>query len=235
GQTLSVTPIQMIQGMTALLNEGMMKKPYIVKSVTDPNTNKTVYEGKETNVRQVISKEAEEKTVDEMNTLVAGSMDRNSMYALDDYGVTGKSGTAQIYDPEIGGYISEPYQFITSFIGYAPKEDPRVIVYYGIKRASKNKSDTWDYGVSLGFNPLMERTLKYLELKDVNRSDEIETIPVEDFTGQDVSDVDILQNDLLNQVYIGEGTTVEDYYPKHTEMLPGEVIVIQTDGEKTMP
>lgn len=235
GQTISTTPIQMIQGFTALLNDGMMKKPYVIKSVRDAETDEVVYRGQERNVEQVISKETAEKTMDEMNTLVGGSLNRNSSYELDDYTVTGKTGTAQIYDADKGGYLSGDYESLTSFIGYAPVEDPRVIVYYGVKRASKNKSDTWDYGVSKGFNPLMERTLKYLELKDVNRSDEIETIPVEDFTGQDVSDVDILQNDLLNQVYIGEGTTVEDYYPKHTEMLPGEVIVIQTDGEKTMP
>lgn len=235
GQTISTTPIQMIQGFTALLNDGMLKKPYVIKSVRDTETDEVVYRGQERNVKQVISKETAEKTMDEMNTLVGGSLNRNSSYELDDYTVTGKSGTAQIYDADKGGYLSGEYEFLTSFIGYAPVEDPRVIVYYGVKRASKNKSDTWDYGVSKGFNPLMERTLKYLELKDVNRSDEIETIPVEDFTGQDVSDVDILQNDLLNQVYIGEGTTVEDYYPKHTEMIPGEVIVIQTDGEKTMP
>ncbi len=235
GQTISTTPIQMIQGFTALLNDGMMKKPYVIKSVRDTETDEVVYRGQERNVEQVISKETAEKTMDEMNTLVGGSLNWNSSYELDDYTVTGKSGTAQIYDADAGGYLSGEYEFLTSFIGYAPVEDPRVIIYYGVKRASKNKSDTWDYGVSKGFNPLMERSLKYLELKDVNRSDEIETIPVEDFTGQDVSDVDILHNDLLNQVYIGEGTTVEDYYPKHTEMLPGEVIVIQTDGEKTMP
>lgn len=235
GQTLSVTPIQMIQGMTALLNEGMMKKPYIVKSVTDPNTNKTVYEGKETNVRQVISKEAAEKTVDEMNTLVAGSMDRNSMYALDDYGVTGKSGTAQIYDPEIGGYISEPYQFITSFIGYAPKEDPRVIVYYGIKRASKNKSDTWDYGVSLGFNPLMERTLKYLEVTDSTEGSDAEEVKVEDYTGKKIERVANLTNDSLNVIYSGEGDTIKDHYPKNATLLKNETIYVKTDGELTMP
>ena len=235
GQTISVTPIQMIQGFTALLNDGMMKKPYVVQSVVDPETNEEVYRGQERNLGQVISKETAEKTMEEMSTLVAGSLDRNSMYALDDYQVTGKSGTAQIYDEKTGGYLTGEYEFITSFIGYAPVEDPRIIVYYGIKRASKNKSETWDFGVSRGFNPLMERSLKYLDVKDVQNSQEIKTIKMEDITGQNIEDVDVLQNDLLKQVYVGEGTKVEDYYPKHEEMLPSEVLVIVTDGERTMP
>src|SRR5699024_4089682 len=68
GQTISTTPIQMIQGFTALLNDGMMKKPYVIKSVRDTETDEVVYRGQERNVEQVISKETAEKTMDEMNT-----------------------------------------------------------------------------------------------------------------------------------------------------------------------
>ncbi|CAD2077069.1 penicillin-binding protein [Phocicoccus pinnipedialis] len=235
GQTLSVTPIQMIQGMTALLNDGMMKKPYIVKSVTDPKNGNTIYEGKETNVRQVISKEAAQKTVEEMNTLVGGTLDRNPMYQLDDYGVTGKSGTAQIYDEEIGGYIDEPYQFITSFIGYAPKDDPQVIVYYGVKQASENKSDTWDYGVSLGFNPLMERTLKYLEVTDSSEGINVNEVKVEDYTDRKIEDIAVLTNDSLNVITSGKSEVIKDHYPKNTTLIKNDTIYVKTEGALTMP
>ena len=235
GQTISVTPIQMIQGMTALLNEGMMKKPYIVKSITDPNNDEVVYEGKETNVRQVISEGTAQKTMDEMSTFVAGSMDRNSMYALDDYGVTGKSGTAQIYDAEVGGYVDGDYEFLTSFIGYAPKDDPRVIIYYGVKRASKNKSDTWDMGVSYGFNPLMERTLKYLEVTDSEQGSEGQELEVEDYSGKKIEEVASLTNDSFNVIYSGKGTTIKDHYPKNTSLMKGDTLYVKTDGPLTLP
>src|SRR5690625_5013588 len=117
GQTSTVTPIQMIQGMTAILNGGEMKKPYVIDSITDPNTDEVLYDGKESVVRQVISPEAAEKTQEEINTFVGGSMERNPQYQLDDYEVAGKSGTAQIIDPENGGYMTGDYEFLTSFIG----------------------------------------------------------------------------------------------------------------------
>ncbi|MFP3361434.1 penicillin-binding transpeptidase domain-containing protein, partial [Planococcus sp. SIMBA_143] len=79
-------------------------------------------------VRQVISEEAAQKTQEEINTFVGGSMERNPQYQLDDYEVAGKSGNAQVIDPEGGGYMDGPYEFLTSFIGYAPEDDPEVIV-----------------------------------------------------------------------------------------------------------
>ena len=108
--------------MTALLNEGEMKKPYVVDEITD-DAGDVVYDGKEETVSQVISPEAAEKTVSEMNTLIGGSLDHNPQYKSDEYEVTGKSGTAQIYDPENSGYMDGDYQFFTSFLGYAPKDD----------------------------------------------------------------------------------------------------------------
>src|SRR5699024_3349897 len=95
-QKISKTPIQMIQGFTEFIIDGMMKKPYVIKSVRDTETDEVVYRGQERNVEQVISKETAEKTMDEMNTLVGGSLNWNSSYEFDDYTLTGKSGNAQI-------------------------------------------------------------------------------------------------------------------------------------------
>src|SRR5699024_11512614 len=67
----------------------ILKKPYVIKSVRDTETDEVVYRGQERNVEQVISKETAEKTMDEMNTLVGGSLNWNSSYELDDYTVTG--------------------------------------------------------------------------------------------------------------------------------------------------
>lgn len=235
GQTSTVTPIQMIQGMTAILNDGQMKKPYVIESITDPNTDETLYEGGETVVREVISPEAAQKTQEEINTFVGGSMDRNPQYQLDDYEVAGKSGTAQVIDPDGGGYMDGPYEFLTSFIGYAPKEDPEVIIYYGIKLATKNKADTWDYGVMHGFNPLMERTLKYLEVGGEGGESKAEVIPVDDYRNMALDDESLPQQETIRRLVIGEGTEVEDHYPMNGTLLPFDTFFIKTDGEATMP
>ena len=234
GQTSTVTPIQLIQGMTALLNGGQMKKPYVVDEITDEN-GEVVYDGKEETVRQVISEEAANKTVEEMNTLIDGSLDHNAQYKLDDYEVTGKSGTAQVYDPDTGGYLDGDYQFFTSFLGYAPKDDPEVIVYYGIKLASENESETWDYGVSRGFNPLMERTLKYLEVSNADVSEEHSAVEIGDFTGQEIDALDEELNDTIDVKIVGEGTEITEQYPKDDTLLPYDTLFVKTDGEATVP
>ena len=234
GQTSTVTPIQMIQGMTAILNDGQMKKPYVIDSITDPNTDEVLYQGGESVVREVISPEAAQKTQEEINTFVGGSMDRNPQYQLDEYEVAGKSGTAQVIDPDGGGYMDGPYEFLTSFIGYAPQDDPEVIIYYGVKLASKNKADTWDYGVMHGFNPLMERTLKYLEVGGNDGEYQAEAVAVEDYTGTPVDDV-LPEKETIRRVVVGEGSEVADHYPKNDTLLPYDTFFMKTDGEATMP
>ena len=235
GQSSTVTPIQMIQGMTAILNGGKMKKPYVVDEITDPETGEVIHDGKETTVRQVIPKEAADKTQEEINTLVGGSENHNSQYLLDDYEVAGKSGTAQIIDPEGGGYMDGDYEFLTSFLGYAPEDDPEVIVYYGIKLASKNKSDTWDYGVMHGFNPLMERTLKYLEVEGAEESKGGEAVEVGDYTGQPLSEAEPAAEDTIQTIITGDGEEIVDHYPKNDTLLPYDTFFVKTDGEQLMP
>lgn len=235
GQTSTVTPIQMIQGMTAILNEGQMKKPYVIDSITDPESGEVVEEGGEEVVGQVISEDAANKTQEEINTLVGGSMDRNSQYQLDDYEVAGKSGTAQVVDPEGGGYMTGAHEHLSSFIGYAPEDDPEVIIYYSVKLADKNASDTWDYGVVHGFNPLMERTLNYLEVGSGSDSKAGETTEIGDYTGGNISDMEALTYDTVNSIVLGDGEEVVDHYPKNSELLPYDTLFVKTDGEVTMP
>ncbi|MFP3361341.1 hypothetical protein R0K17_28950, partial [Planococcus sp. SIMBA_143] len=70
----------------------------------------------------------------------------------------------------------------------APEDDPDVIVYYGVKLASKNKQDTWDIGVMPGFNPLMERTLKYLNVGGADDDQTAEVTEVGDYSGKKLSE-----------------------------------------------
>ncbi len=235
GQTSTVTPIQMVQGMTAILNGGQMKQPYVVDEVKDPETGETVEDNEETVVRQVIPEAAADRTQEEINTLVGGSRDHNSQYLLDEYEVAGKSGTAQVPDPENGGYLDGAYEYMTSFLGYAPEDDPEVIVYYGIKRASENKAETWDNGVARGFNPLMERTLKYLEVEGGEDNQDGEAVEVGDYTGSELSEADPMTQDTIDTVVVGDGEEITDHYPKNDTLLPYDTFFVKTDGDQLMP
>lgn len=127
------------------------------------------------------------------------------------------------------------YEFLTSFMGYAPEDDPEVIVYYGIKLASKNKSDTWDYGVMHGFNPLMERTLKYLEVEGGDDGTGGEAVEVGDYTGQPLSEAEPAAKDTIQTIITGDGKEVVDHYPKNDTLLPYDTFFVKTDGEQLMP
>lgn len=58
-------------------------------------------------------------------------------YRIDGYEVEGKTGTAQVAAPNGGGYVKGPNPYFVSFMGDAPKKNPKVIVYAGMSLAQK--------------------------------------------------------------------------------------------------
>lgn len=126
GQGVSVTPIQQITAVSAAINGGTLYKPYIVKSITEPETNTPIVENTKQEVRQVISKETSQKVAFALESVVTNGTGRNAF--IDGYRVGGKTGTAQ--KVKDGAYMSGNY--ILSFIGFLPADDPEVIVYVAI-------------------------------------------------------------------------------------------------------
>lgn len=126
GQGVSVTPIQQITAVSAAINGGKLYKPYIVKSITEPETNNAIVTNKPQMVRKVISKEASLKTSLALESVVTNGTGRNAF--IDGYRVGGKTGTAQ--KVKDGAYMSGNY--ILSFVGFLPADNPKVIVYVAI-------------------------------------------------------------------------------------------------------
>ena len=129
GQGVSVTPIQQITAVSAAINGGNLYKPYIVKSINEPETNSTILENKPTLVRKVISDETSKQVRYTLESVVTNGTGRNAF--IDGYRVGGKTGTAQKVDN--GHYMIGNY--IVSFIGFMPANDPEVIVYVAIDNA----------------------------------------------------------------------------------------------------
>ncbi len=119
GQGINVTPLQMITAVAAIANGGMLMKPYIVQQVVGPNGTKTTQPQP---VRQAISEQTASTLTTMMNDVVEGVP--GNLARIQGYHVAGKTGTAYISVP--GGYA--PNRVITSFIGFAPVSDPRMIV-----------------------------------------------------------------------------------------------------------
>ena len=131
GQGVSVTPIQQITAVSAAINGGTLYKPYIVKSLNDPETNSVIKENTPTKVRQVISKEASSEVRRALESVVTNGSGRNAY--IEGYRVGGKTGTAQ--KVKDGAYMVGNY--ILSFIGFLPADDPQVVVYVAINNPKR--------------------------------------------------------------------------------------------------
>ena len=129
GQGVSVTPIQQITAVSAAINGGYLMKPYIVKSINEPETNTVIKEFKSEVVRKVISEDTSEKVRYALESVVTNGTGRPAF--IDGYRVGGKTGTAQ--KVQDGRYMVGNY--IVSFIGFLPADDPEVIVYVAVDNA----------------------------------------------------------------------------------------------------
>ena len=129
GQGVSVTPIQQVTAVSAAINGGILYKPYIVKSLNEPETNSVIVNNESSIVRKVISDETSSKVRYALESVVANGSGRNAYIAK--YRVGGKTGTAQ--KVQDGRYMVGNY--ITSFIGFLPADDPELVVYIAIDNA----------------------------------------------------------------------------------------------------
>ncbi len=125
GQGISVTPIQQVQAVAAAINGGYLYRPYIVKEITD-DKGKTLQSFAPEMQRRVISEETSKQVREALESVVANGSGRNAF--VDGLRVGGKTGTAQkVVD---GNYKDGDY--IVSFIGFAPADDPELLVYIAI-------------------------------------------------------------------------------------------------------
>lgn len=129
GQGVSVTPIQQITAVSAAINGGYLLTPYIVKSLNEPETNTVIKEFSTQIKRKVISESTSEKVRNALESVVTNGTGRNAF--IDGYRVGGKTGTAQ--KVKDGSYMIGNY--IVSFIGFMPANDPEIIVYVAIDNA----------------------------------------------------------------------------------------------------
>lgn len=126
GQGISVTPIQQIAGVSAAINGGYLNKPYIVKYLSEPETNTIILENKKETIRQVISKETSKLVRYALESVVANGTGKNAY--IENYRVGGKTGTAQ----KVNNGIYLVGNYIVSFMGFIPADKPQYLVYVAI-------------------------------------------------------------------------------------------------------
>ncbi|HUB98567.1 MAG TPA: penicillin-binding protein 2 [Solirubrobacterales bacterium] len=115
GQGISVTPMQMIQGYTAIANDGWLKPPQLIKRVGEEEVH-------EPKGRRVIKAETAAE-IREMLEGVLAAGGTASEVSVPGYSLAGKTGTAQV--AENGTYSETKY--VASFIGFAPAKNPQLL------------------------------------------------------------------------------------------------------------
>lgn len=215
GQGMSVTPVQMVQALTAIANEGVTIKPYIVSKIEDASTKKVVLENKRTEVTKVASKE----TIDKMKRMMYGVLDPNERtasgkgYHTDIVTTIGKTGTAQIASPN-GGYLKGSINYIRSFAGLFPYEDPQIIVYLAVSKISNSKL------TSEAVKTLIENVSTYLGIVDNSTNLETSGILIDSYINKKTDEIkNILKEQKADVYVIGNGEKIINQYPSSGTMI----------------
>lgn len=129
GQGVSVTPIQQVMAVSAAINGGYLYEPYLAKSWVNPSTGKVIERNSPHLKRRVISSATSKKVRHALETVVAQGTGRGAF--REGYRIGGKTGTAQ--KVKNGAYSKSDY--VLSFTGFAPANDPKILVYLAIDSA----------------------------------------------------------------------------------------------------
>lgn len=224
GQGVSVTAIQMLQALSAMTNDGTVIKPYIVDKVVDQNGNIT-YQGK----RQVVKKVYSTNTVNKMHEIMKKVIDINKYWQVNNVSIMGKTGTAQIASPK-GGYLTGTYDYIKSFAGIFPADDPKYIVYVAGKKPETNLG-SWAKVITTA----IEEIASYAKLTESKSdADPSKIITLDNYISKSLdATLEELKNKKIDVIILGNGKYIINQYPlKNKTLLSGEKLFLLTNDKE---
>ena len=227
GQGITITPIQMLQALSSVANDGVIIKPYVVSNIKDSNGN-IVLENHREEVNKVASTETINKVKELMRNVVCnnGKVCTGYAYYMKGYDILGKTGTAYIFDNKKGRYMTGISDNIYSFSGLYPGDDPEIVIYMAIKRPK----DTYNY-IAPVVKSVIKDVSKYLALD--NRKSVISNYYVGDFSNRTISSVkDELSKNNIKTILLGTGSKVVGQYPMNVNMYDGDKVYILTNNYK---
>ena len=174
GQSVAVTPIQMITAACAVINGGRLMQPYLLKEAIAPDGT-VLYRTQPKVVSTPISEETSATMRELLELVVSEGGAKNAV--IEGYRIGGKTGTAQVYKD---GRIARDVH-IGSFLGFAPADDPRIALLVIVDEADVPV----DYGGTTAApfaRQILADVLPYLGCKPSSQ-DEREEIAVEDVVG----------------------------------------------------
>ena len=175
GQNFSITPIQMITACCAVANGGNLVRPHVVDRITDSDGN--IVRSADTSYRrQVISEETSALLADILRQNVASGTARGGY--VSGYRICGKTGTSEKVDKHNQDLLKDPnaqMQYIASYCGFAPAEDPKYALLVFFDEPDKNENGGYTAGNAIAgpiFSAIMQELLPYLGVEVMYDDDE---------------------------------------------------------------
>ena len=223
GQRFLVTPIQLITALSSVINGGHLMEPYLVQSVTDKDGNIISYHEPH-QLRQVVSEETSAHVRDILESVVSAPRGTGKNAYVPGYRIAGKTGSSQNTD--------SVDHIIVSFLGFAPADDPQVIVLLAFDwpRPAVHEGNTIASGTYISGGTmaaplagrLIANILDYLGHQSTGVTAETNTgITVPNLTGYSLAEAQAsLEGTELSYRTSGEGDIVTDQAPAAGSIVP---------------
>ena len=225
GQGITTTPMQHVQALTAIANNGIMLKPYIIDKVVDEK-GKVVFEGK----KEVIGRVASKKTTEKIKELMYQTVNSDwpfatgADYRVKNSSVIGKTGTAQLVNPYTGSYYTDDYNVTKTFMGMWPKDDPQVIIYASVKRASGKP-------ISDCVTSIVKNMNKYLNIFEKDKEKVLDNTTIDNYLNQDLNSIKSKTKG-IKKLVLGNGDKIIMQYPKEGAILDNnETLILLTNSK----
>lgn len=223
GQSVAVTPIQLLTAACSVVNGGNRMQPYVIREITDGN-GEIIEKGEPTVVARTISEQTSATMRKLLEDVVTYGGGKNAHIA--GYRVGGKTGTAQVY---VDGVVSSD-KHIGSFLGFAPADNPQIAILVIVEEA--------DVAVDFGSQTaapfardILEKSLSYLGIAPQTDETPAPEVSVPDVSGLSVGEaVDRLKEIGLNCVMDGSGSKVIGQLPASgARISEGSLVMLYVD------
>lgn len=220
GQTFQISPIQMITGIACIANGGKLMTPYLIAKTVDSEGN-TISETQPKQRRQVISEKTSKQVASIMEQVVSKGTGKNAYVA--GYRVAGKTGTSE--------KLNSNGQYIASFSGFAPADDPKIAVLVAIDEPQGEHGGGAIAAPIVG--DIFEKALVYLNVEARYTDEELAKITktAPSLVGKTVAAAqsEVKKAGFTTKI-VGSGNTVVSQTPAAKQSLPADgVIVIYTE------
>ncbi len=227
GQRFTVTPLMELNMVCAIVDDGKLKQPYVVKQVL--NADGSVQSTTESKVvRQVISEDTSAYMREAMEQVVASGTGKNAY--VSGYRIGGKTATSEILKEE--GDTENRYT--ASFIGVAPMDDPQIAVLVAINDIPESSPHGGGAIAAPVVARIMEEVLPYIGVTSVYADDESDRreVSVPSVVGQtEEQAASTLEQAGFGYRVVGDGDTVTDQVPVSGVRIPVSGRVILYMGE----